>query len=458
MTDPKLHPKRRKGPRRLYLVGLIVLAIGAVWYAHFRWSLHRRLTQQFQWLESRGYPVTLTQLNDWYVLPEGADNAADLYLEAFACVVEWSREDMKLLPVLGSGVLPEPNEPPDKEICALMQDYLTDNAESLEWLAQAARLEHARYPIDFREGLTPAMPWLRDIRRCVRLYGVQIMLAIETGDTSAFMESFSGASGLARSLSQMPAQIGQQVRIACTALLCGSLEHGLSCLTFTDEQLIHLYGLLESPKDVTLLIRGAAGELCLLADFIRFSESFVEDYMGRDSRIPGLMIKPYRVLGLAQRDVSDYLSLAQDMFSDPTPNTGAFLESTRAMEQHRKTIPRTHWLVHRLSPAWERNNQLYMRFNVGLDSAQMALAVLRYRLQHQRLPDSLTELVPEFVDAVPIDPFAGQALQYRRQAKGFVIYSVGVDGQNNGGIERDKKDRDRNHDIPFAVNFSARAH
>jgi hypothetical protein len=456
MADQKSPPKKRKLLRRLLLMGLIALTIGGGWYGHFRWTVNRRLAQQFKWLESQGYPVTLTQLNDWYVLPEGAENAADLYLEAFACVVEWDREAAKSLPVVGSGVLPEPNAPPDKEICALMQDYLTDNAEGLEWLNQAAQLKHARYPVDFREGLTVLMSWLSDIRRCIRLYAVQMLLAVENGDKPAFMDSFSGASALVGSLSQMPSQTGQFVRIACTPLLTTSLKRALSCLRFTDQELMRLSALLESHNDVTLLIRGTAGQVCLLADSIRFPRFPIEDYAGGGSRIPGLLIRPYRALGLTDRDLADYLELVGDMLSEPAPTAQALLESGRAMERKRTAIPQTHWLVHAIAPAWERIGELYARFHAGLESAQMALAVLRYRLQHQCLPDSLDDLVPELADTVPMDPFGGQALRYKRQGKGFMIYSVGVDGQDNGGIKRDPGNRDKNYDMPFAVDFSAR--
>jgi hypothetical protein len=87
MTDPNSPPKKRKILRRLLLMGLIVMLIGGAWHARFRWGVNRRLTQQLQWLESRGYPVTPEQLNDWYSLPEGAGNAADYYMEAFADLV-----------------------------------------------------------------------------------------------------------------------------------------------------------------------------------------------------------------------------------------------------------------------------------------------------------------------------------------------------------------------------------
>jgi len=72
-----------------------------------------------------------------------------------------------------------------------------------------------------------------------------------------------------------------------------------------------------------------------------------------------------------------------------------------------------------------------------------SLAVERYRLANGALPDSLGDLVPKFLDAVPIDPFDGQPLRYRKLTKGYVVYSVGEDGKDDGGDEK--------KDITFTV-------
>jgi type II secretory pathway pseudopilin PulG len=86
--------------------------------------------------------------------------------------------------------------------------------------------------------------------------------------------------------------------------------------------------------------------------------------------------------------------------------------------------------------------------------AQTALAIERFRLAHGQLPDKLDELVPQFLAAVPDDPFDGQPLRYHHLVKGYVIYSVGSDGEDNGGRERpvNVKSTDKTHyDITFTV-------
>ncbi|HEV2434458.1 MAG TPA: hypothetical protein VG077_00510 [Verrucomicrobiae bacterium] len=63
-----------------------------------------------------------------------------------------------------------------------------------------------------------------------------------------------------------------------------------------------------------------------------------------------------------------------------------------------------------------------------------AIALKRYELRHHQLPDTLGELVPEFLRSVPTDYMDGQPLRYRRNTDGtFLLYSVGENGKDDGG-------------------------
>jgi len=65
------------------------------------------------------------------------------------------------------------------------------------------------------------------------------------------------------------------------------------------------------------------------------------------------------------------------------------------------------------------------------------LAIERYRLAAtNRLPDSLAALVPSLLDSVPLDPFDGKPVRYKKLIKGYMIYSIGPDLQDDGGVPR----------------------
>ena len=90
-----------------------------------------------------------------------------------------------------------------------------------------------------------------------------------------------------------------------------------------------------------------------------------------------------------------------------------------------------------LLPLFERSPDKAALAEAQRDIAITALAIKRYQLRHGGLPDRLEALVPEFLPTVPRDWFADAPLQYRTQPDGsFLLYSVGPDGEDNGGDAR----------------------
>ncbi len=66
-----------------------------------------------------------------------------------------------------------------------------------------------------------------------------------------------------------------------------------------------------------------------------------------------------------------------------------------------------------------------------------AIALERFRLAHGRFPLTLEGLAPEYLSAVPVDLMSGRPLCYHLDPGGRpLLYSVGNDGQDNGGDPR----------------------
>jgi len=67
------------------------------------------------------------------------------------------------------------------------------------------------------------------------------------------------------------------------------------------------------------------------------------------------------------------------------------------------------------------------------ESLLAGIALERYRRVQGGWPASLEELVPQYLSDVPADPFTGQPVGYAVGDGGPVIYSVGVDRDDDGG-------------------------
>ena len=80
-----------------------------------------------------------------------------------------------------------------------------------------------------------------------------------------------------------------------------------------------------------------------------------------------------------------------------------------------------------------RENALVL---AALANAQAVVAIERWRLAHAgQLPGRLEEVVPAYLPAVPLDPFDGQPVRFRRLPQGYMVYCIGLDFTDDGGAE-----------------------
>ena len=82
--------------------------------------------------------------------------------------------------------------------------------------------------------------------------------------------------------------------------------------------------------------------------------------------------------------------------------------------------------VRKVGNAGDRIAQVYQ-------NQQVAFAMAAYRLENGRYPAKLDELAPKYLPAVPGDLFSGKALIYRPEGRGYLFYSFGVNGKDDGG-------------------------
>jgi hypothetical protein len=83
-----------------------------------------------------------------------------------------------------------------------------------------------------------------------------------------------------------------------------------------------------------------------------------------------------------------------------------------------------------------------------------ALALQRFHEATQRLPKSLEEMSPQYLPQVLLDPYDGKPLRYRNFTSGYLLYSVGRNFRDEGGIEPDQNNP-RTGDLPFQVDLPA---
>lgn len=73
------------------------------------------------------------------------------------------------------------------------------------------------------------------------------------------------------------------------------------------------------------------------------------------------------------------------------------------------------------------------RTNSMLSLAKVEAALTVYRAEHGAYPEKLDELVPGTLAKFPVDIFHGKPLVYKRVDQGYLLYSLGLNAQDDGG-------------------------
>jgi hypothetical protein len=91
------------------------------------------------------------------------------------------------------------------------------------------------------------------------------------------------------------------------------------------------------------------------------------------------------------------------------------------------------FLVCLLVPAFRKVQESWDRTEQQERNLHLAFALAAYQRDHGRYPAKLSELAPKYLAQLPDDVFSGKALIYRPAENGYLLYSVGVNGIDEGG-------------------------
>ncbi|HDZ22832.1 hypothetical protein LCGC14_0401890 [marine sediment metagenome] len=88
-------------------------------------------------------------------------------------------------------------------------------------------------------------------------------------------------------------------------------------------------------------------------------------------------------------------------------------------------------------PSMSHIRALEERFRTWDELTKLALALSLHKHDHGQYPDDLAALAGDYLPAVFKDRFTGDPLHYQRQGQGYLLYSVGWDQIDDGGLNAD---------------------
>lgn len=432
---------RSKRVKKYYVIILILFLflLGGI-VVQYKSGTKNKLHRKIEEFRTAGYPVSLEELEQSYSIPDNVENAADYIMEAIS-----NYKDSLIFNINDWSDLSPKGEALPDEVIQNAGVFLRDNQQNLELLHKAAALEYCRYPVDLSIG--QKLKYI-DISKIVRLICVESVIHAQNGDSASAVKSLICSFNIVDTLADIPLLLSQIVRMAYHEFNISTLEQVINTTDLTGGQLILLSKVIEEKQRLSGISYGLTGELCgAISEFENYTPYTKITLPKR------FLVSVYRGLGLNKSDVIIYLDILNKIIEAGKLPLHERQEAAEKIQAEIHDVPRMHLVVKTSAPAYPQFLSRELTSISQLRAAQTAIAVQRYRLKQGKLPDSLSSLVPEFLESVPLDPFDGKQMRYKKLDSGFVVYSVDVDLIDDGGREEPKNRQKKvpHWDITFTI-------
>jgi hypothetical protein len=288
--------------------------------------------------------------------------------------------------------------------------------------------------------LATLLPHIQEVREVARLLELDALRWGQKGDVENALRSAAGAFNAGRSFGDEPFIISQLVRIACIGMASSAIERALALGEPSEKTLSGLQSLVEQEESHPTLASALRGERALQHEilvgltngsmptkslFADFPNGFRWDELMRRWEGTGAIRREHpQVLKLISKAIDNARLPAHEQ-----PAAAKVLQ-----EKIARMPPRSTTLTRALLPATDRYAVAGQRKLATVRCLKVLLALERQRLRTGAWPAKLTELTPQLLVSVPEDPFDGKPLRYRVLPGGAVVYSVGPDGKDDGGL------------------------
>lgn len=336
----------------------------------------------------------------------------------------------------------------------LAAEWLDMNAKPLELIEQATRRSRYYSPFVTSTGLLEAESTVQNLRESIRLLTARAMFRLGADDVEGAWSDLLAGHRLAELVSQHSStSINYMVAIAVNSVAAQGdaalIAHGLSleqaekCLEEFDR--VPPFGSLADA------LNEGDRFTSLDASFQMVSQMYMDlNTMLRDTnRTYDEIIAAMKILNVTKRrqalegiDQETKTRIARAR--KPLRLIAGLIINTR------RTITRNigDVLLGNLMPAFVIANSAQVRNQIRRDEIRIGFSLAAFHADHGKYPQTLDELAPKYLAEVPLDQYTEKPLVYVPREDGFLIYSIGPNGKDDGGRTRGAANED---DIPFEV-------
>lgn len=315
---------------------------------------------------------------------------------------------------------------------------IAQNTDVIALIRQATAKPKCRFDVDWNHPFNVLFPEVGYMHQLALLLSWQARHEAESGDTNAALRDVNRLFIMSRHLSEEPVMI--------SALVASSIE------TLANDTMakVLLQSYLSVPqardikKSIPLINWNKVWYHALITERTFTLENFrdaphMTERMSPDPSFSPLFWLLWRVLlPLKKIDETYSLQIWQMMIDNASKPRPAF--SLKYNFNFDEQIMHTPWyavatkiVLPQFSPSEERSNHS----DIQRRQREIALALAAYHTQYHHYPTTLAPAEDLWKSAFPLDPYSNKPFRYKSEGKTFLLYSVGMDGKDNGGKWRE---------------------
>lgn len=412
------------------------LVILATWTCFKFWPPARHspeLRAQLHALREAGEPVTYEDLETLRIpVPRDQDSIialAPMMDDLEQLLARASKDDpaMAGIPFFGGGKLPEWPAGLDQQTLEKVKAFLVEHQKLLEGLESVRDKPTGRYLLahDPEDPMSVMLPFLSPVRTALKLTMLDALAKAYHGQLSAALAQCELMVNLYAGLSDAPVLVCALVYCSGNALTVDALERVLTTSACEASFLQRLETQLRRHDQSETMLWAMRGE--------RLSHISIYDSLrkaGRSAKPPpgvqGLVAELGRealISALLDDNEIKTIELTSKKVEAAKGDYHAALQQVDDWDLEIEELPQGS-ITKMLTRSIPKGFILYGRALAQVRCARVGLAAERYRLQHDHWPEQLELLVPDYMENIPDDPFAGKPVRYRKDDNMIIVYSI----------------------------------
>ncbi len=329
-------------------------------------------------------------------------------------------------------------------------------AAQLAQLREAGTRPHCHFPIHWEKGYDAMLPHTQILHTSATFFALSLSAHLALGDSAAAYADFQDGLRLTTATFEEPGLITSLVRLGIATAMENAVWGGLAGRQWAEPELQKIetdLAALDWFKDYRFAMCSERGLMNLVTDMLIAHPGSLH-VLGRDNFPEKYEFRSYPA-GWLYRDKVRANHFFDEMLTRIEPEQRSYFgaRSFPSSPGDSMTLPKRlcDVLFPLLSPvnvaALKDVEKRYIQAATVTDLARLACALERCRLARGAFPQALSELTPDFLASLPAEIVNGEPYRYRRTGDGrFVLYSVGPDLRDDGGVIDPRHRFSKQHD------------